>query len=149
MTTEANFMNVIKSIKAGVNAMDKKMNRCATKEDLRVMSEGMRKEIAMNSARIDKLHDMRKHDERRLAEVVTQIVDKKLSARRSANGSTAMSGLEEEHLRAFHLARRSVRLWPVSEDTGVGSAVQDFLTQVLMIPTHITEEIEFELLQWK
>ena len=138
------ILAAINGVKRSVESMDKRLKNFCTKNDLRVLSDEVSEGLQSNSSRISQLYDLRKSDAENLVQTVAKIVDDKLATCGKSSGSNSLMPLEEEQERNYSVARRSVRLWPVTESSDEEKEVRAFLRKTLDMPVQVVDGLQIE-----
>ena len=99
----------------------------------------VREKVQTNSAKIEKLFDLRQADRRELAKEVEQIVVERLGCSASRDQKTA-----DANERMFLCSRRSVRIWPVRDCDDLMKAARRFFKDYLLIPPQVSDAIFIE-----
>ena len=137
------ILNAINGIKKSVEAMDQQLESFCTKNDFSTLLAETNEGFQTNSNRITKLYELRKADAESLVQTVAKIVDDKMAAC-PRDGHPGQTPLEEDRTRAYAMARRSVRLWPVSSEGNDDRGVRNFLREILDMPMQVVESISIE-----
>ena len=138
------ILAAINGIKRSVEAMDKRLGNFCTKTVLRSLSAEVSEGLQSNSSRISKLYDLRKSDAENLVQTVAKIVDDKLAGCNRSDSSHVLTPLEEEHERNYSIARRSVRIWPVTKTSDEDKKVRAFLKESMDMPVQVVDGLQIE-----
>ena len=108
----------------------------------------MKKEIAVNSDRLDAISKQQEADKKDFVRNVERVIDARMAYhKRTRSGVLTPTAGEAEKERLFLMARRTMLLWPIDLAADPGNAVRGFLEKVLEIPTATTKALNIELVE--
>lgn len=145
---EDKILDAIKAVNTSVTAMENRMKSFSTKADLNNMVceiKDVKEKVMVNSLNIEKLFDLRRDDQKELHKKMEEIIETKLTNAPSAQPTTAASNMQAEREMQYLLARRSVRIWPISEVNELERSVRTFFKRYLKIPPTVADNIDIEL----
>ena len=133
MVNEANLLTAMNSIKASVENMER---RVVEKRDI----ETIHLKVDSHTNRINDLYAQRAKDESRLTEKVERLVELKLAdIKSSRTGVLSITSSKADKEKAFFLARRTARLWPIDNGMDLLGRVTGFLIENLLIPEEVAK----------
>ena len=140
------ILEAIGGLKGTIKAMDEKLVRFSTKEDLQIIANSVANTLGEHSKKIQKLYDLRQQDSVELAGKVEMVVDKHL-VRIAKTGIVAPTPLEQAKEQDYLNCRRSARIWPVPSCADLDMGVRKFLDESLRVPAPVVDGLSFDLLR--
>ena len=146
---EHEILAAINGLKTSIDKMEERVGASVTKEDLGKAVDKFQAGLDRNGARIVSLFDLRRQDNDAMIKTVEKVVDDRLKTQKEKIQLTLSgrmlgqtgSGKQDND---FHLARRSIRIWPVDPTPDIESGVKQFLHTQLKIPFEVLDNIQFE-----
>ena len=148
MDAEKDILNALANLQATMGELKQKVDSIPNRDDFEKMDAGMRsirKEVAVNTERLDGLVKQQDEDRNDFVRNVERVIDSRMAYHKTTrSGVLTPTPAEAEKESLFLLARRTMLLWPVDLAAETGNAARKFMVNVMEIPTAVANSLDIE-----